>query len=410
MTGQEVPVEHLGRWNAALALAAMVAVICSNACSWPASADEQMSGFVGRTAGRFILDGKPYFVAGVNNHYLTFASPREVTHVLDDAVAMGANVVRTFVQPVIGSPDGTTMPTIWKWRSGADSSNLGVHGTYMLYWDVEHGGMGINESENGLQKLDFLVAEARNRRLRLIIAFLDYWDFTGGAQQMRAWYGSKDANDFFRDDRTKRDYKELVRAILLRVNPLTGIAYRDEPAIFAWDLMNEPDDVRPTGLLHGWIAEMSGYVKSIDRNHLVTSGLANVDGRLSDIGISTIDFGVWHGYPIYYNLTVDEFDKLIGEFCDIGAANDKPVLLEEFGYARSNGDQVDAYRKWMATIERHPYCAGWLVWRLVSLQDTQRYPTDDHDQFDIHHDGSPIWAALLEGARRLISKGGKVVP
>jgi hypothetical protein len=37
----------------------------------------------------------------VNNHYLTFGSQDEVTRVLDDAVTMGANVVRTFLQPVM---------------------------------------------------------------------------------------------------------------------------------------------------------------------------------------------------------------------------------------------------------------------------------------------------------------------
>jgi mannan endo-1,4-beta-mannosidase len=119
---------------------------------------------------------------------------------------------------------------------------------------------------------------------------------------------------------------------------------------------------------------------------------------MSDITIPTIDFGVWHGYPIYYRLTVDAFDKLIGEFCEIGAANDKPVLLEEFGYARSNPDQVEAYNKWLATLERNPHCAGWLVWRLVSLQIGGHYPKDEYDQFDVHNDGSPLWSALQNGA------------
>jgi hypothetical protein len=46
----------------------------------------------------------------------------EVTHVLDDAAAMGANVVRTFLQPVIGSLDGS-IPTIWNWHSQADATD-----------------------------------------------------------------------------------------------------------------------------------------------------------------------------------------------------------------------------------------------------------------------------------------------
>jgi mannan endo-1,4-beta-mannosidase len=53
----------------------------------------------------FTLAGKPFFVTGVNNHYLTYGAQGEVRRVLDDSVALGATVVRTFLQPVIGSLD-----------------------------------------------------------------------------------------------------------------------------------------------------------------------------------------------------------------------------------------------------------------------------------------------------------------
>jgi mannan endo-1,4-beta-mannosidase len=361
-------------------------------------------GFVSREGTHFVLDGKPLFIAGVNNHYLTFGSSSEVVRVLDDAAAMGANVVRTFIQPVIGSPDGGAPRTIWDWRKRANSSDLGVHGTYLIYWDASRNAMALHEGPNGMQKLDFLVNEAQKRNLRLIVAFLDFWDYTGGAQQMRAWYGSEDKNSFFfRDERTKRDYKDLLRSVLLRVNTLSGLTYKDDPTIFAWELMNEAE-IKPETLLYGWIAEMSAYVKSIDENHMVTSGQANVDNHLSDIKIRTIDFATWHGYPVYYNQTVNDLDKLIREYCKIAAKAQKPVLLEEFGYARSNPDQVSAYQQWLDTIYHNPDCAGWAVWRLVSRQDDSRYPRDDHDQFDVHNDGGALWSVLRDAAHRLLRK------
>jgi mannan endo-1,4-beta-mannosidase len=84
---------------------------------------------------------------------------------------------------VIGSRDGT-VPTIWDWRnSTADASN---HGAVLLYWDTEKNAVAVNDGPKGMQKIDFLIAEAGKRHLRLIIAFLDFWDYTGGAQQMRA--------------------------------------------------------------------------------------------------------------------------------------------------------------------------------------------------------------------------------
>ncbi|WP_457796807.1 glycoside hydrolase 5 family protein [Methylocystis sp. S23] len=382
--------------------AGSLAALAAAQCAAPAIAapERPMAQAFVRAAGvEFRLEGKPFRVAGVNNHYLTFGSEQEVTRVLDDAVAMGANVVRTFLQPVIGSKDGSVR-TIWDFKSREESSNLGVHGNYMLYWDARNRKMAINEKSNGVGKLDFLVAEASKRGLRLIICFVDFWDYTGGAQQIRAWYGSSDKKAFFfQDPRTKEDYRRWVRYVLERTNPQTGRRYKDEPAIFAWELANEPDDC-PDGLRQEWIAEMSAFVKSLDPNHLVASGLSNVKHRLSDISIPTIDFSAWHGYPLYYDLSVDEFDDQIREFCWIGRKAGKPVLMEEFGYARSNANYVQAYEKWLNTMQDDPDCAGWLVWRLVSRQDSGAFPADAHDQFDVHNDGGALWRTLRAAAEK----------
>jgi mannan endo-1,4-beta-mannosidase len=370
--------------------------------STAAAGREAEVSFIKTSGTMFTLEGRPFFVTGVNNHYLTFASPNEVTRVLDDAVAMGANVVRVILQPVIGSRDGK-VPTIWDWRNpGADASNLNVGGTILLYWDAEKNAMAINDGPKGMQKVDFLIAEAGKRHLRLIIAFLDFWGYTGGAQQMRAWYGSADKSTFFfSDPRTKRDYKSWVAHVVRRVNPLSGLAYRDDPTIMAWELMNE-GNARPESLRLDWTAEMSAYVKSLDPNHLVGSGNANAKGepKVADLAIPTLDFGTWHGYPLYSGLTVRQFGKTITDYCQIAGRAQKPVLLEEFGYARSNRDSAEAYAGWLDTLARDPDCAGWLVWRLVSLQDHGRYPADEHDQFDVHNDASPIWNVLKAATSR----------
>ena len=360
-------------------------------------ADSAAAQFIGTAGTYFTIGGRPYFVAGVNNHYLTSGTTAEVTGVLDAAVAMGANVVRTYLQPIIGSLDGSKA-TVWDWKSGADSSDLGVHGTYLLYWDSDAGRMAINGGPNGLGKIDFLIAEAAKRRLRLIIAFCDFWSYTGGAQQMRAWYGSTDKNGFFfSDPRIKADYRKWIASLLQRVNPLTGKSYKNDPTIMAWELMNEPN-AEPEAVRLAWYAEMSAYVKSQDPNHLVGTGHANVLDQIPELAITSIDFGTWHGYPLYRKLTVTQFNDLIPRYCGLAAARRKPVLLEEFGYARSNPDQADAYAMWLDRLSRDPNCAGWLVWRLVSRQASGRFPKDDYDQFDIHQDGGRIWQVVKAGA------------
>jgi mannan endo-1,4-beta-mannosidase len=386
-------------------LQVLVLALLSAPSTVSAADDVSATSFVKTSETGFTVGAKPFFVAGVNNHYLTFGSQDEVIRVLDDAVALGANVVRTFLQPVIGSLDGS-VATIWNRRREGDASDLAVNGTYLLYWDPRASRMAVNDGANGMQKVDFLIAEARKRHLRLIVVFLDFWAYTGGAQQMRAWYGSWDKSGFFfRDSRTKRDYRTWISHVVQRVNPLTGLAYRDDPTIMAWELMNE-GNARPEALRLAWTAEMSAYVKSIDPNHLVSSGHANVIEKLSDLTIPTLDFGTWHGYPLYYRLTVGQFTDLITEFCQLAARAKKPVLLEEFGYARSNRDSAEAYAAWLDKLTRDPNCAGWVVWLLVSRQDSGAYPADEHDQFDVRNDGSAIWNVLKGATERAAQTRG----
>ena len=84
---------------------------------------------------------------------------------LDDAVALGANVVRTFLTPVIGDPDDDRM-TIWNLRNPrANTNELNVHGNYLLCWDSKKNEMGTNEGPNGMQEVDMSIAESKKRRL-----------------------------------------------------------------------------------------------------------------------------------------------------------------------------------------------------------------------------------------------------
>lgn len=378
-------------WFVAVTLTAICASLLV-----PRTEAEQVRGFVQRRGDSFFLDGAEFRVAGVNNHYLPYGSQKEVTAVLDDAVAMKANVVRTFVQPIIGSLDGR-VATVWNWQSHADSSNLGVYGVYMAYWDPLTSSMAINEGPNGLERLDFVIREAAARRLRLIIAFADYWAYTGGARQMSAWYTSSVNDRFFAEDpRTRADYKRLVQAIVTRRNLLTGVAYKDDPTIFAWELMNEPD-IHPLVLFRDWTTEMAAYVKSLDPHHMITSGQASIETRLLELESPDIDFGTWHGYPKDLNVSTERFEALIKQYCDLGKAYGKPVILEEFAVAATDPERPEKYRRWLKAIKDDPDCAGWLVWRLVSLQDDGKLPYD-HDQFDIHRDGGPVWMTLRAAA------------
>ena len=48
-------------------------------------------------------------------------------------------------------------------------------------------------------------------------------------------------------------------------NSITGVPYRDDKAILAWQFGNEMHNASDA-----WLTEMAAYIKSLDKNHLVS--------------------------------------------------------------------------------------------------------------------------------------------
>src|SRR5689334_7086224 len=145
------------------------------------------AGFVGRSGTQFTLNGNPFYIAGTNSHYLGWGSHAEVDDMLQSAKAMNFNVVRTIMHSVIGSLDGTTKPTNWNWQSTGDTSNMGMHGVYIIYWDPATNSYAFNDSTvNGLGRWDYVIQKAGQLGIKLDISLLDFWQWAGGVQQINS--------------------------------------------------------------------------------------------------------------------------------------------------------------------------------------------------------------------------------
>ncbi|KAH9290573.1 hypothetical protein KI387_034690, partial [Taxus chinensis] len=162
--------------------------------------------------------------------------------------------------------------------------------------------------------LDFVISEARKNKIRLILSLVNNWDAYGGKAQYVRWGRNAGlnlhSNDAFFWDPTLRSYfkahvkgrkgqdwnqgsasinkitellKLFLQSVLTRVNTLTKVVYKDDPTVFAWELINEGRcQSDPTGdTFHVWIEEMAAYVKSIDPNHLVGIGTEGFYGPYS---------------------------------------------------------------------------------------------------------------------------------
>jgi mannan endo-1,4-beta-mannosidase len=407
--------------------------------SWRTSA---VANFVGRSGAQFTLNGNPFYVAGTNSHYLGWGSRAEVDDLLVNAKAMNANVVRTILHSTIGSLDGTTKPTKWNWQSSGDTSNMGMHGVYLIYWDPSTNSYAFNDSTvNGLGRWDYVIQKAGQQGLKLNIALLDFWQWAGGIQQINSYYipnynMSSDAQRytfFYQDARTKQLYKDWVSHVLNRVNTLTGVAYKNDPTIFAWDLMNEPE-VSSVALAQGWFQEMASYIKTIDSNHLVGTGSegffggqAGSDPTTESINAPAIDFQTWHIYPDYHGYASSAATtgvNLINQHCQQAVTNSRPVLFQEFAYASTHSNQASVYQAWTDAVYQNANCAGWLAWRLEghvvpsptgnfpAYESTTPsiYPPDNGEHFSYFNDTSAVSTILRNAALQMLGKNGPQTP
>jgi len=117
---------------------------------------------------------------------------------------------------------------------------------------------------------------------------------------------------------------------------------KDHPAIWCWNLGNEPDIFSmPASDVVGekWASDMIATIHEIDAIHPVTCGL-HVTSLLYNNGLrldqifSKTDFAVMHSYPMYMTeLTGNPLDTDYVPFtCALTTAiSGKPVLMEEFG-------------------------------------------------------------------------------
>jgi len=149
--------------------------------------------------------------------------------------------------------------------------------------------------------------------------------------------GNHDA--FYVDDTCKTLYKNYVSYFLNRTNTINGIKYKNDPTIMIWELTNEPRcKTDPSGnTLQVWMEEMAAYFKSIDSNHLVSTGSEGwygVDGvdYITNNQIANIDACSIHMFPDDNYLSEKDAEEWITKRID-DAKNiiGKPVYVGEFG-------------------------------------------------------------------------------
>lgn len=332
----------------------------------PINADE----FVTRDGSRLLLGGREFRFVGNNAYFLqpemAYGNVAGVEETLDKMAALGLSVVRG-----IGFNDGAGDPAAIQTAPGV-----------------------FNEA--AFVALDRAVAAAKARDIRLILYLTNYWTAYGGVLRYVAWLtngvpSESDKARFFTDETLKGWYKNYVAALLERTNTATGIKYKDEPAVLAWELGNELRNPGGRDALLAWSAEMAAFIKQIDGNHLVADGGEGFDdepdlyeGISNDSPVSggagcsfhllaavpEIDLLSYHLYPANWGLN-DETDAEIWIRVHQGIAQraGKVAYLGEFGKSAKtpgfDSSRAAMYDRWLHQSLVESETAGQLVWQLT---------------------------------------------
>ncbi|KAI0492892.1 hypothetical protein KFK09_027168 [Dendrobium nobile] len=336
--------------------------------------------FIGTNGVHFVLNGNPFFANGFNAYWLM--------NMASDP-SQRDKVSNAFKEASI---NGLTLARTWAFNDGGSNALQYSPGSY---------------NEQMFKGLDFVISEARSYGMKLILSFVNNYDDFGGKKQYVQWarnqgesIGSDD--EFFTNNVVKGYYKNHVKTLLTRYNTLTGVAYKDDPTIFAWELMNEPRCLSDMSgkTLQAWITEMAAHVKSLDSNHLLEAGLEGFYGPSSpselqinpagiQVGtdfiannqISGIDFATLHSYPDQWIANSSDQSQLqfLNNWLDAhikDASNilHKPLLVTEFGkswkdpgYSRSKRDALfrTVYSKVYFSARTGGAAAGSLFWQLL---------------------------------------------
>jgi mannan endo-1,4-beta-mannosidase len=226
---------------------------------------------------------------------------------------------------------------------------------------------------------DFLLFEMKKRNMKAIMVLTNNWEWSGGMGQYLEWAGCKNPplpktslwdwdnyceyiSKFYNCDSCNTYFRKYISMLLNRTNTFTKTKYKNDQTIMAWELANEPRPMKKTAneYYYQWIKNTSEYIKSIDKNHLVTTGVEGVIGTSQDSNLfikihqlKSIDYATMHIWPktwAWYggnktdeatnDTTLSKSLKYVKQHIAIMNKIEKPLVLEEFGMHR-DGNSFD---------------------------------------------------------------------
>ena len=307
--------------------------------------------FIKVNNNHFIKNGKPYYFIGTNYWYGGMLASKNgnrerLKKELDELKSLGITNLRVMATAEGGDQDYTVIP-----------ATQPTQGKY---------------NQDLLEGLDFFLNELKKRDMDAILYLTNNWEWSGGMAKYLEWNGyGKVPNpnlkpntwpqfmsytaQFHQCEPCKNSFLEHIKFMLNRKNSVNGIPYKQDKTIMAWEVANEPRiwNLENEKAFTNWLNEVASTIKSIDKNHLLTTGSEGKAGSNDDIAAferthnnPNIDYLTMHIWPKnwgWYNINdeknstevaIKKTNDYIDEHIKVAQNLKKPLVLEEFGFPR----------------------------------------------------------------------------
>jgi hypothetical protein len=201
-------------------------------------------------------------------------------------------------------------------------------------------------NEEAFRALDKLLELANVKGVRIIIPFVDNWIWWGGRAEYATFRG-KGKDEFWTDPQLIADFKKTINYVVGRRNYYTGVKYKDDKAILAWETGNELQ------CPHSWTHEIAAYIKSLDKNHLVLDGYHTGVLREESITDPFVDIVSTHHYSRDSKETIRQIEENRKK-----TQGKKPYFVGEFGFLSTS-----AIHELLDTVVESG-TSGALIWSL----------------------------------------------
>lgn len=319
------------------------------------------SEFVRRDGTQFTIGGRQFLFSGVNTCCLAdgYTSRERVNDLLSNLPSLNVDVLRL---PI---------------RAASEKSNCG---TFVDDCSVSFQPAPGEYHEAAFKHLDYIVAEAGRRGIRLIIPLVNYWGSNEGMHTYVEWSDTAETrNDFYTDDRAQKLYRDFIEHLLTRRNSITGRVYRDDPTIMMWELANEPRSSPNLSAFIDWVETTATHINQVGAKQLVSTGSdiyeksAYVKIHQAD-GIDACSIHYWPQNWDHDANPVSYAKQYLGSRARLGTDKvGKPVYLGEYGWFVNLRDKnteqqlrrrAELFRKWHDIIFQTDI-RGALAWDLM---------------------------------------------